>query len=255
MRRIRVIPVLLIDKRRLVKTVRFTDPVYIGDPINAVKIFNEKEVDEIIILDISATRNSTEPDFELLSDLANEAFMPFAYGGGIKTIEHVRRLISMGIEKVILNSSVYENKSLISSIASEFGSQSVVVSIDVKKNWLGKLRAYSHNGRKEIKSEISELLSSVQQNGCGEIMLQNIDRDGTYKGYSLDVIKQLSPLINVPWISCSGASSVNDFEKAISAGASAVAAGSLFVYYGPQKGVLINYPDQASLKKELYEKF
>ena len=255
MRRIRIIPVLLIQNGGLVKSIKFKDHKYIGDPINAVKIFNEKEVDEIVILDISASKENRGPNIEKLTDIAGEAFMPLSYGGGITTLEQVKKLLYQGAEKVILNTSALDNPKLITQIAEQFGSQSAVVSIDVKKNWLGNYKVYRNNGKKNTNLSPVDFAKKVEKAGAGEIILTSIDRDGTYKGFDIELIKLVADSVSIPVVACGGASKVVDFTEAIvKGGASAVAAGSLFVYASEQKGIMINYPKQNQLIEEVFSK-
>ncbi|MDX2048356.1 MAG: AglZ/HisF2 family acetamidino modification protein [Chitinophagaceae bacterium] len=252
MKRIRVIPVLLLQKGGLVKSIRFKDHKYVGDPINAVKIFNEKEVDEIVILDISATAEQRGPNMQQVREIAGEAFMPLGYGGGIKTIEQVKELIALGVEKVILNYSAFNNHSLISEAAKVIGSQSVVASIDVKKNWLGKYKVNVLNGTKNTGEGPVEFAKKMEAAGAGEIILNSIDRDGTFEGYDLPLVKEVSSAVHIPVVAMGGAGSVDDFTRAVQQGASAVAAGSLFVFQRPHRAVLISYPEQVELKKKLF---
>jgi cyclase len=254
MRRVRVIPVLLLDKGKLVKTVNFKKPNYIGDPVNAVKIFNDKEVDEIVLLDISATKESRDPDYAKIEEICSEAFMPFAYGGGINSLNQVDRLFQLGIEKVVLNSALNSNIGLVKEISEKYGAQSVVASIDVKKNVFGKNYAYSHSATRKIKEPVEVYFNKILNAGVGEIMLNSIDRDGTFQEYDLESIRRFSRLSEVPLIACGGAMSVNSFSLAVQNGASAAAAGSLFVYRGVNKGILINYPSQVKLAESVYTK-
>lgn len=254
MRRIRVIPVLLIHKGGLVKSVKFTDYKYVGDPINAVKIFNEKEIDEIVVLDISASKEKRGPNMQQLREIAGEAFIPLAYGGGISTLDEIKELFYLGVEKVVLNSSAYNNPSLITEAAKLVGSQSVVVSIDVKKNWLGGKKVYCLNGTKNTGFEPVQYAKNIEEAGAGEIFLNNIDKDGTFQGFDTELISEVSHSVNIPVIACGGAGSMEDFRNAIKQGASAVAAGSYFVFQRPHKAVLITYPSQEELNKEIYSK-
>ena len=255
MRRVRVIPVLLIQNGGLVKSIKFKNHTYIGDPINAVKIFNEKEVDEIVILDISATKEKQEPNLLQISEFAGEAFMPLSYGGGITTIEQIKSILYEGVEKVILNTSVLDSLDLVTEAAKKFGSQSIVVSIDTKKDWIGNYKVYRNNGKKKTSLSPVELAKKVELAGAGEIMLTAIDKDGTYLGYDIDITKQVSNAVNLPLIACGGASELTDFVDAINiGGASAVAAGSFFVFQKPLRAVLINYPSQKVLKNNVYSK-
>lgn len=248
----RVIPVLLLRGQGLVKTTKFRDPKYVGDPINAVRIFNEKEVDELAILDISATAEARDPPFDLLQDIAGEAFMPMAYGGGLNSIEQIRRVFSLGFEKVIINSASFRNMGLISEAASIFGSQSIVCSVDLKKNWLGQVELVSQSGKKRERVGLLEHLMAAEKAGVGEILVNSVDRDGTMSGYDLNIIRQVADTVSVPVIACGGAGSIDHFVDAIKiGGASAVAAGSLFVFVGPHRAVLINYPDRDVLSSRL----
>lgn len=244
----RVMPVLLLHGQGLVKTVKFHKPRYIGDPINAVKIFNEKEVDELVFLDISATANNRGPDYDLLSEIAGEAFMPMAYGGGIKSIDQVRKVLELGFEKVVINSSAYENLNLITEAAAIFGSQSIVGCIDVHKTMLGRYELYACSGHNKMNCTLDDHLSCLIRSGIGELLVNSIDRDGTMSGYDFKLLSYVTTRVNVPVIACGGAGNINDFGRAVSeSNVSAVAAGSLFVFYGPHKAVLINYPERTRL--------
>jgi cyclase len=251
MLRTRVIPVLLMTGKRLVKTVKFKNRVYVGDPINTVKIFNDKEVDELAIVDIDASLKGQEPDYDYIEKLASQCFMPLAFGGGIQTPQQARRLLALGVEKVILNTAAASNPKLISELAEETGSQSVVVSIDVKKNWLGKYEVRSAGGTRSTDLEPVAYAAEAVRHGAGEILINSIDRDGTQSGYDLDLIKKVTAAINVPVIACGGAHSIADFTAAIQGGASAVAAGSMFVFTGPHRAVLINFPKRSDLERAL----
>lgn len=244
----RVIPTLLLRGDGLVKTTGFRDPKYVGDPINAIKIFNDKEVDELILLDITATNASKGPAFDTIADIAGECFMPVAYGGGISTVEQIRRILGIGIEKVVINSAAIENPDLIATAAREFGSQAVVVSIDVKKTMLGRYEVRSHSGTKGARLDPAAWARQVQDLGAGEIMLTSIERDGTMRGYDLDLIARVSEATNVPLIAAGGAGKIADFGAAVASGADAVAAGAMFVFHGPHRAVLITYPSRADLK-------
>ncbi len=255
MKRIRIIPVLLLQNGGLVKTINFKKPNYIGDPINAVKIFNEKEVDELIFIDIDATKQRKEPDYNKIEEIASECFMPLGYGGGIKNIEQVKKIIGIGVEKVILNSSVAVNPKLIGKVAKIYGSQCAVVSIDVKKDIFGKYICYTSSGKNKIKQNIIDYVKLVENEGAGEIILTSIDREGTFKGYDINLIKKVSESVNIPVVSNGGAYTITDFTNAIKeGGASAVSAGSFFVYKSKNKGILINYPSQKELREFVFEK-
>jgi len=238
----RVIPCMLLKGQGLVKTVRFKDPRYIGDPINAIKIFNDKEVDELIFLDITASIENRSPNFELIKDIASECFMPFAYGGGISSIEDAQKLFAIGVEKLVINSSAVERPELISELSSSYGSQSIIISIDIKKNFWGSYEIYTHSGTRLVKTSLQDYIKKMEDLGIGEIFLNSIDKDGTLSGYDLNLIKQVSSITTVPVIICGGAKNPDDFKLAIENGASAVAAGSMFVFYGKHKAVLITYP-------------
>ena len=254
MKRIRVIPVLLLQDGGLVKSVKFKKPVYVGDPLNAVKIFNEKEIDEIVILDIDASKQKRGPDMKRIAEICGEAFIPLAYGGGISTIEQVDELFYLGVEKVIFNYQAIHQPSLISQAAKMVGSQSVVVSIDVKKNWLGKYKVYTLNGNEQTNYEPVAFAKQMKEAGAGEIFLNVIDRDGTYEGYDLEILKQICEAVSIPVIACGGAGKIEDFSLAVKTGASAVAAGSFFVFQRPHQAVLISYPSQQELKEKVFQK-
>ena len=254
MHRLRVIPVLLLQEGELVKSVRFRDHQYVGDPINAVRIFNEKEVDEIIILDISATKAKREPNLNQIAELAGEAFMPFAYGGGVTSLEQASEIFYQGAEKVILNASALQNSDLITQIARRFGSQSVVVSIDVAKPLLGRPKVYGDRGTQKTKWDPVAFAKHVEECGAGEVMLTSIDRDGTFKGYDTPLVSTVANALSIPLIACGGASSLKDFQQAASGGAAAVSAGSFFVFQMPHRAVLISYPDQADLKTQVFSR-
>lgn len=254
MRRIRVIPLLLVHNRGLVKSVKFRNYKYVGDPINAVRIFNEKEVDEICILDITATKHGRGPDQEHIAEIVSEAFMPLSYGGGITKLEQAEKLFYNGVEKVVLNNSAIRRPDLIRQISERYGRQSVLVSIDHKAGWFGSGSAYTLNGEEKVGEDPVALAKGAEQLGAGEILLNSIDRDGTYGGFDLKMIERVSAAVEVPLVACGGAGSVADFRKAVDAGAAAVAAGSMFVFQRPHNAVLISYPTQEVLKKELFAK-
>jgi cyclase len=245
----RVIPVLLLMDKALYKPVKFDKPVYIGDPLNAVKIFNEKEVNELIVLDILATKRKAEPDYSFIEQLAGECFMPLTYGGGISNIEQIRRLNACGIEKVCINSMSVEQPTFIEEASKAFGSSTIVISVDVKKDLFGKYKVYIHNGRKNTGLLVNDYVKKMQELGAGEIVITSIDREGTYKGLDLQLIQQVSAIVQIPVIGHGGANSLENMGDAMKVGASAVAAGSLFVYKGPHKAVLINYPNREELLK------
>ena len=244
----RVIPCLLIHHRGLVKTAKFKAPKYLGDPINIVRIFNDKEVDELIVLDITATREKRPPQFELLKGLASECFMPLAYGGGIGSMEDIRALLSIGIEKVILNTAAIKNPALIRAAAAYAGSQAVVVSLDVKKGALGRAEVYSHAGRRATGLDPLRQAKAMEALGAGELFMNSVDLDGTMQGYDLGLIRRITDAVSIPVVACGGAGSLQDLIDVIRiGGASAAAAGSLFVFQGPHRAVLISYPSQAEI--------
>ncbi len=250
MLRPRIIPSLLIQDNGLVKTVNFKNPKYVGDPINAVKIFNEKEVDELCIYDIDATANGNEPNYSLIERLANQSMMPLCYGGGVKTVEQAQRIFGLGIEKIALSSAVINNSNLITEIAERVGSQSVIVVLDVKKKLLGGYEVYTHNGKTATGINPIKFVEEIQRLGAGEIVINSIDRDGVMKGYDLDLIEKIREKITLPMTVLGGAGSLDDIEKVIARhGVIGVAAGSLFVFKGPYKAVLINYPNQEEKNK------
>lgn len=245
MYRNRIIPCLLLQKGVLVKTAKFKDPRYIGDPINAVKIFNDKGADELLFIDIEASKEKKNINFDLLSKIASQSFMPLSYGGGVHNIDDMKKIFSIGFEKISLNFSVLNDPSIVTKASETFGSQSVVVSIDVKKDVLGKYYVYNHVLRKNTTLNPIEHAKTVQSLGAGEILLNSVDNDGVMKGYDLELIKKVASSLNIPLIALGGAGTSEDLEKAVEAGASAAAAGSLFVFYGPNRAVLINYPNQS----------
>jgi cyclase len=246
----RIIPCLLVHNKGLVKTVKFKDAKYVGDPINAVKIFNEKESDELIVLDIDATVEGREPDYKMIENLAAECRMPLCYGGGIKTVEQATRIFNLGVEKIALSSAVIENLKLVSDISKEVGSQSVVVVIDVKKKMFGGYDIYTHNGIKKTNIDLEKFIIELQSLGIGEIVINSIDNDGVMKGYDLNLIEKIKPLINVPMTILGGAGSLEDIKTLIEkVGIVGCSAGSLFVFKGKYKAVLINYPNKTEKEK------
>lgn len=248
----RVIPCLLLKGQALVKTIKFKNYNYIGDAINTVRIFNQLEVDELIFLDITATNENRQPDPEFIKDIASECFMPVCYGGGINNSDTAKMILKAGVEKISINSSAFSNQWLIKNLAEEVGSQSVIVSIDVKKNFLGKYEVITHSGKFKTGKDPVTYAKIMEDLGAGEILLNSIDRDGTWEGYDLNLIKQVTSSVSIPVIACGGAGSIDDFTKAVkSTSVSAVAAGSLFVYQKKNLGVLINYPSHKELETAL----
>jgi cyclase len=243
MNRPRIIPFLLLKEGSLVKTRNFVQPRYIGDPINAVRIFNEKEVDELVLLDIAATSLGRQPNYELIRDIASEAFMPIGYGGGISTLGQIEALFKAGVEKVSLNSALYDNPNLIVEAARIFGSQSIAASIDVKRGLLGRYSLYSHSGSHRQKVDVFEHIRRLETLGVGELVVNSIDRDGTMGGYDLAFVEQIAQQVPIPVICVGGAGNVEHLRQGLRAGASAVGAGSMFVFHGKHNAVLISYTD------------
>ena len=244
----RVIPVLLCNlEGSIVKTQKFKNPIYVGDPVNAVKIFNDKEVDELIFLDITATAQGRKPNLRYIAEIATEAFMPLCYGGGLSNLEDIRAVIKAGIEKVSINSALEKDPDLISRAADVLGSSSTVASIDVKKDFWGKYRVVVRNSSKSLSMPVLEFAQMMEQKGAGEIVLNSVDRDGMMEGFDLDLIRDVSRSVGIPVIASGGAGNVTHLKQAIDAGASAVAAGSMFVFQGKHRAVLISYPSQTAL--------
>jgi len=250
MLRTRVIPVLLLQEGGLVKGQQFKSHKYVGDPINAVKIFNEKEVDELVFLDISATDENRGPDFELLADIASEAFMPFAYGGGVKTVKQVERLFSIGVEKAIINTAAFLDPNMVKEAVKVAGSQSIVVSMDVKKSLLGSYEVYINNGKTKTKLDPVTYAKQMQDHGVGEVIVSSIDREGTGKGYDIKLLAMVTHALDIPVVGLGGAGCVQDLADAKNKTmVSGLAAGDLFVFHGKHKAVLITYPKYSELEK------
>jgi len=244
----RVIPCLLLRNRGLVKTLRFKNPRYVGDPINVVRIFNEKEVDELMVLDIMASKVPHEPDYEMIEQIAGECFMPLCYGGGVRTVEQARRLFALGVEKICLQTAALHDISIITELADRFGSQAVVVSIDIKRNWRGLPQLYAAASGKTLGRHWLDYLHSAVSAGAGEVLLNSVDRDGTMSGMDLDLIRRAATELSVPLVAVGGVGSLTDIKAATDAGASAVAAGAFFVFHGPHRAVLISYPRYQELE-------
>lgn len=243
----RIIPVLLMDDRDLIKTIRFKDRTYLGDPVNAVKIFNRKGIDELVILDIGASKNQREPDFEILKDIASEAFMPLACGGGITTVEQTHELLAIGYEKVVINTALVTNPGLVCKAAKLFGRQSIVASIDAKLI-SGQYRCVIADGQDVINVSPVELAKKAENLGAGEIIINSIDRDGTMEGYDLNLIRRVTSTVKIPVTAIGGAGGIADLKKALDEGhAHAAAGGSMFVYYGRLQAVLITSPSEEEL--------
>ncbi len=252
MLKIRVIPALLLQDNGLVKTVQFQNPTYVGDPINAVRIFNTKEVDELILLDIVATQAKKNFSLKLISQIAEECFMPLTFGGGVRSLDDIKQLLNTGVEKVSINSAAIHNPSFIQQAAETFGSQSIIVSIDVKRHPQGMYEIFSEGGSRPAGIDPVEFSKQMEECGAGEIFLNSIDRDGTMTGYDLELIQKVSSSVSIPVIACGGAGRLEDFAKvAKEGGAAAAAAGSFFVFHGRRRAVLISFPT----KKELEELF
>lgn len=245
----RVIPCLLLSDGGLVKTYQFGDRKYVGDPINAIRIFNEKEVDELVVLDIDASKRGKAPDYALIEEFAAECFMPLCYGGGIRCLADAERLFALGVEKISVQSAAIDNPELITQIASRYGSQSLVVSVDIKHDWRKRPRVYHAATGKTLPVPLSEWLTAVVGRGAGEVLLNVVERDGTRRGYDLELIEEAANAVGVPVVAVGGAGSLVDLREAVDAGASAVAAGSLFVFYGPHRAVLIRYPGYQTLER------
>lgn len=248
----RVIPCLLLMNKGLYKTVKFKTPAYIGDPINAVRIYNDKEVDELIFLDITASSEGKEPNYKLIADIASECFMPLTYGGGIHSLDQVKHIFEVGVEKISLNKAAVSNPKLITEIANYFGIQAVITSIDVKKNFWGKYEVHGDRGTKSIGKNPVDFAKEMESAGAGEIMLTSIDREGSWEGYDLDLVKKVSDSVKIPVIANGGAGSLQHLSDAVKTGkASAVAIGSMAVYQKKGFGVLINFPTRESLEQTL----
>lgn len=246
----RLIPCLSIIKRSLVKTIKFSNPRYLGDPINTVKIFNGKGVDELCILDIKATSENRGPDFEYLKDITSEAFMPLSYGGGITNISEIEKLFYIGYEKVIINTAFVKNPDFIRKAVELAGSQSIVISIDVKNELFGKRVCYINDGLVKVNENPKDMAKKAEKLGVGEILLNSVTFDGTMNGYDIELVKQVSNEVNIPITACGGAKDIYDFKAVLEeGGAHAAAAGSLYVYYGKQKAVLITAPEEKDLVK------
>jgi cyclase len=252
MLRTRIIPALLLRDDAIVKTVQFKKPGYIGDPINTVRIFNELEVDELCFLDITATNEKRQPNLKVLSEIANECFMPLGYGGGLTDFENVKAIFSIGFEKVVLNTVMHSKPTFITQVAEHFGNQAVVASIDVRKNLFGKYEVWSHAGKTNTKKNPVAWAEEVEKLGAGEILLTSIDREGTWSGFDLELIKKVTDAVSVPVIAHGGAGNLEHIGQVVKDGhASAVALGSMVVYQQKGMGVLVNFPDTEKLKTVL----
>lgn len=252
MLRTRVIPCLQLIDDNLVKTVKFDNHGYIGDPVNTVRIFNELEVDELCFLDIRASVQGREPNIEILQQIANECFMPLSYGGGVKDFETAQKILSIGFEKIVLNTAAYRTPALITQISEHFGAQAVIGSIDVKKNMWGKYQVFINDGKEKIKKDPIEWAKELEQLGVGELLLTSMDKDGTWTGYDEGIIGKVNEAVSIPVIANGGASSVHDIQSVVkNCGVSAVALGSMVVYQKKGMGVLVNFPDKQVLEQAL----
>ena len=247
----RVVPCLLLQDGGLVKTVRFGQPRYVGDPINAVRIFNDKYVDELVLLDIEASRKGAEPNYDLIGRIAGECFIPLCYGGGIRSLEQARRIIAAGAEKIVVNSMAIDQPALLTTLSQELGASSVVAGIDVKRDFLGRYRVYHPGRRRSTAANPVEHAKAVVIAGAGEIFLNSVDRDGTGSGFDVELVRRVTEAVNVPVTACGGAAGLEDMRAAVRSGASAAAAGSMFVFHGPHRAVLINYPAYDSVRELL----
>ena len=245
----RIIPILLLNNGGLYKGENFTNYRYVGDPINAVKIFNSKCVDELIFLDISVTKTNEQPKLDLIEKIADECYMPFSVGGGIKSVDSIKAILSAGAEKVCINTALYENIPLLSEASEYFGSQSIVASIDVRKNWLGQYVCYSNSGTVKRSHDLASFCVEIENQGCGEILLTNIDHEGKMIGFDVQLYNSVGKDIKIPLIANGGAGNLDHFKTVIQdTPASAAAAGSFFTFHGRKKAVLITYPDEKEIR-------
>jgi cyclase len=245
----RIIPVLLLKGKGLVKTVKFKEPKYIGDPINAVKIFNDLKADELVFLDITASKEGRTVSVDLVRDIGDEAFMPFGVGGGISDLKQIEPLLKAGAEKVVINTNAFLKSNLINEASKIFGSQSIVVSLDIKKSLLGKYTCWIKDGSQNTKEHPIDLAKKAENSGAGELIINSIDLDGLMTGYDIELIKSISDIVSIPVVACGGAGNLTHLKKAYSEGkAHALAAGSMFVFHGPRRAVLINYPSKNEIK-------
>ncbi len=246
----RVIPCLLLQNTGLVKTVKFKNPVYLGDPRNVVKIFNDKEVDELMLLDITATLEGRKPRFDLIGEIVSECFAPLGYGGGIRAVDDIKRIVGIGIEKVVLNTAALETPRLVEESARVVGSSSTVVSLDVRKyNFGNRYEVFIRSGTQKTGRDPVRVAREMENAGAGEILLNSVDRDGTMSGYDLTLIRSVAEAVHIPIVACGGAANIGDLRQAVKLGkASAAAAGSMFVFHGKLKAVLISFPSAQELQ-------
>jgi imidazole glycerol-phosphate synthase subunit HisF len=248
----RIIPCLLLKGESLVKTIKFSRPSYIGDPINTVRIFNDLEVDELIFLDIEATKQKRGPDYKILTEIANECFMPLSYGGGIRTLEDIRKIFYIGFEKISINTYAFENNAFIREASRLFGNQSIIVSIDVRKNIWGRYEVCTEGGNRKTRLNPVEYALKMEEAGAGELLLTSIDLEGTWSGMDVDLIQEVTESVSIPVIAQGGAGTLENIGAAVKLGrAAAVALGSMVVYQAKGMGVLVNFPDRENLEKVL----
>ena len=247
--RTRIIPTLLLKNESLVKTTKFNNFNYIGDPCNTIRIFNELEVDELMLLDITASKEGKEPNYSLLKDIASECFMPLSYGGGVRSVEQARQIFKIGFEKICINSAAFDDINVISAISQEFGTQAVIGSIDYKKPFFGKFQVFNSSKNKFTGKNVVDWAKTLIDAGVGEILLTSIEKEGTWSGYDLQMLKLVTTVINIPLIAHGGCGKLDDIKKAVyEGGASAVAMGNMVVYQKKGMGVLVNFPDHNELK-------
>jgi cyclase len=248
----RVIPCLLLHKGGLFKTEKFNKPTYIGDPINAIKIFNEKEVDELMFFDIDSSAQHRDPNYKMIEDIASECFMPLSYGGGVKTIEQMKKIFKLGVEKISLSSQVVENPNFLLEATSIFGSQSVIVTIDIKKDFWGNKKIFIYNGKKNTKLDPINFVKKIETLGAGEIVVNSIDHDGVMCGYDIELLKVIKSITKVPIVALGGAGNLIHMKEVFQiSNVDAAACGSMFLYQGPLKGVLISYPSVKKIQELL----
>jgi cyclase len=246
----RIIPCLLYSEAGLVKTTKFRSKKYIGDPINSVKLFNDKGVDELLFIDIDASKNNTKPNLKLINEIASECFMPLAYGGGVKDLDTIETLLKQGVEKIAINSAILDDIDFCKNAVLQFGSSTIIGSIDVKKNIFGKYKVYDHRSKKTLKIDAVQYIKEIENIGVGEIFLNNVDKDGTMGGLDIELIKKVCNMIKIPIIPCGGAGNLTDIKSVfLESNTTAVAAGSIFVYTGKFNAVLINYPTESQIGK------
>lgn len=249
----RIIPVLLLKGKGLVKTTQFKHPRYIGDPINAVRLFNDLKADELVFLDILSSRENRVISLDFVRNVGEEANMPFSVGGGIKTVGQIREILHEGAEKVVINTEAALNPGLIRQAADLFGSSSITVCIDVQKGWRGRLQTKILSGSKASGSDPVDFARLMEKQGAGELIIQSIDKDGTMGGYDIDLVRRISEAVTIPVVALGGAGIPEDMKKVFTEGhASAMAAGSMFVYHGPRKAVLVNYPDKNEIRNTFW---